>query len=935
VSASATPRPARGQIVVDLDLPPGTMVDQFEVIRELGRGGMGTVFLARDTKLARRVALKFLSFTGGDLAQRFVVEARATASCSHENIVVIYQVDEWRGAPYMALEYLEGISFEDTLQKQAPALPRIIEVMTAVTRALVRAHGLGLVHCDLKPANILLTRDGSIKVLDFGIARMMKSTSNDRRLADIHRELSQGLQLTVDDTGVSGTLPYMSFEQWGVGEIDHRTDIWAMGIIFWEALTGQHPMGEVSIETIMESVASMETPLPSIASVAPQLPAALVTIIDRCLVKEREGRFADSRELLAALEQLSFGRRDDSRSDNESPFLGMAAFQESDAEMFFGRDREVAEAVTRLADNPMLVLAGPSGIGKSSMVRAGIVPALKAAGAWKVGIARPGRRPIEELVAASLGLVKTDTRIRTDVPSNDVAVERSRQEPGFLGALLRSYARKSERKVLLFIDQFEETFTIADPAERASYLACLLGIADDASSPLRLVISIRSDFLDRMGEDPTMRERMSTTLMFMQPLGVNGLRDALERPVALVGYNYQGDIVDNMISSLANTAGALPLLQFCAEQLWNRRDIKARVLTAQSYHDIGGIEGALAQHAEGLVRELPSDSQKWLRSVLSRLVTNEGTRAIVERAELEQLGPVQQIRALIDRLVNERLLSVDSTDESARVELIHESLISHWPSLKRWREDSNEDSAFLHELRPMAKQWESKGKPVGLLWSGDSLLEARAFLRRNEAALTASEQDFLDAAIRLDNRAKSRRRSMIIGAFVVLGGMVAAAVVALAMINHEQKNAAAQRDNAQREATRAQAAEVDAQQKVAALEKAENDRKAADAKRVQAEAAAIDAAKLADQANAQTQAAKENLESAKTASKEELDAKNQQLQAALREAVAAKGKADEAAKRAESARAELAVKLAAEKKRSDELEAKMKANKLVKAGDIN
>ncbi|HPH64163.1 MAG TPA: serine/threonine-protein kinase, partial [Kofleriaceae bacterium] len=752
---------------VNLDFEPGTMVHQFEVIRELGRGGMGTVLLARDNKLARLVALKFLGLTGGDLAQRFIVEARSTASCSHENIVVIYQVDEWQGAPYMALEYLEGTTLEETLLRQRPSVPRVVEIATAVTRALARAHGLGFVHCDLKPANILLTRDGNIKVLDFGIARIMKGASADQRLAEMHRELSRGLNLSVEDTGVSGTLPYMSFEQWGLGEIDHRTDIWAMGIILWEALTGLHPLGAVSMETIMEAIANIDAPLPSLASVAPHLPEALVAIVDRCLAKEKNGRFANTSELLAALEQLNFLRREHHHAEELSPFLGMAAFQEANAEMFFGREREVAEAVARLTDKPLLVLAGPSGIGKSSFVRAGLVPALKQAGAWHIGIARPGRRPLEELVNTVLHVLRGDTRNRMAAGTIDELYSQARNEPGALGALLRTHARTTSRRVLIFIDQFEETFTLSDPEERDVYLACLLGLADDASSPLRLTVSIRSDFLDRMGENPVLRDRMAEGLMFMQPLGAVGLKDALQRPVALLGYAFEAPIVEQMVASLNKAAGALPLLQFCAEQLWLRRDQRRQLLTQQSYLEIGGIEGALAQHAEGLVREFPAASQRLLRAVLARLVTAEGTRAVVERAELEQLGPPEQVRPLLDRLVNARLLSADVEDANTRVELIHESLITHWPSLKRWRDESGEDAAFLHELRPMAKQWDTKGRPAGMLWTGDALLEARAFLRRYEGALAARESGFLDASIAADNRAKARKRNFVVAGFVL------------------------------------------------------------------------------------------------------------------------------------------------------------------------
>lgn len=909
---------------ITLEFVPGTMVHQFEVIRELGRGGMGTVLLARDNKLARLVALKFLGLTGGDLAQRFIVEARSTASCSHENIVVIYQVDEWQGAPYMALEYLEGTTLEETLVRQRPPVPRVVEIATAVTRALVRAHGLGFVHCDLKPANILLTRDGNIKVLDFGIARIMKGASADERLAEMHRELSRGLNLGVEESGVSGTLPYMSFEQWGVGEIDHRTDIWAMGIILWEALTGLHPLGTVSMATIMEAIANMDVPLPSLASVAPHLPEALVAIVDRCLAKEKTGRFANTSELLAALEQLNFLRRDHDRAHEVSPFLGMAAFQEANAEMFFGREREVAEAVARLADKPLLVLAGPSGIGKSSFVRAGLVPALKQAGAWHVGISRPGRRPLEELVSAVLHVVRADTRSRLDAGTVDELYNQARKEPGALGALLRQHARTTSRRVLIFIDQFEETFTLSDGDEREAYLACLLGLADDASSPLRLAVSIRSDFLDRMGENPVLRDRMAEGLMFMQPLGATGLKDALQRPVALLGYAFESPIVEQMVASLNRAAGALPLLQFCAAQLWLRRDQRKQLLTQQSYVEIGGIEGALAQHAEGLVHEFPAGSQRLLRAVLARLVTAEGTRAVVERSELEQLGPPEQVRPLLDRLVNARLLSADAEDANARVELIHESLITHWPSLKRWRDESGEDAAFLHELRPMAKQWDAKGRPTGMLWTGDALLEARAFLRRYEGALAERESGFLDAAIAADNRAKARKRNLVVAGFVLAAAMVAAALVAVAMIRTEKQQAAEQRD-------KAMAAEIAVKDQMHKLQAAQASKVEAEALQKAAEAKRIAAEQAASQEKGQKEVAEQKLEVQQKQSREELEANVQKLDRALAEATAAKKAAVDAAKRAEASSAELAKKLAAEQRRNEELEKKAKG--LVKVID--
>jgi eukaryotic-like serine/threonine-protein kinase len=907
-------------VKVDIAFSAGTLIHQFEVIRELGSGGMGTVFLARDTKLARLVALKFLNVTGGDIAERFVVEARATASCSHENIVVIHQVDEWQRAPYMALEFLEGSTLEDSLQQRAMSTSRVIEVMSAVARALVRAHSLGFVHCDLKPANIFLTRNGGVKVLDFGIAKFAnQSSAKDLRIAEIHKQISHGLDVQRGASGVAGTLPYMSIEQWGLTDIDHRSDMWAMGIIFWEALRQKHPLGAATMESIVEMISSPDIAMPSLATVAPDLPAALIELVDRCLRKDKTERFSTTEQLLAALEQLAHGRGK-SVAAGQSPFLGMAAFQESNAENFFGREQETAEAIARLEDNPLLVLAGPSGIGKSSFVRAGVVPALKQSGAWQVCISRPGRKPLHDLYGALISAFDLSRDSQIGLLDKEVMIERIAEEPGYLGAVLRKHAQRASSRILIFIDQFEEVFTLANAAERQAYLACLLGIADDDSSPLRLVISVRSDFLDRFVENPALRSRMTNGLMFMQSLGIHGLSEALERPIAMQGYHYEPTIVADIVSKLSKETGALPLLQFCASQLWQRRTQATQTITLESYNDIGGVEGALAQYAEGVVRDIPVDLHSILRTLLARLVTADGTRAIIDRSELAQIGQNSQVTTLVDKLVKARLLSVNSDGADTRIELVHESLIAHWPTLKRWRDEASEDTAFLHELRPAAKQWEAKSRSTGLLWSGDALHEARTFLKRSENTLTQREREFINAALAADNKRKTRKRALLVIGFVVLGAMVAASLVAVAVIRKEQQNAAVQRDIAQSEAGRAQKAQAAATEQLLALQKAqretlaaEENRNAADSQRRLAEAVAAKTA----QEQAKTQAALKESESVVAENQNQLQSQNQALQAALKEAVAAKKQATEAS-------AELSRKLTAEQKRNQELENKAK-----------
>ena len=251
---------------------PGTRIGQYEVIRELGRGGMGAVFLARDTKLGRRVAIKFLKTDQPELSARFILEARATARCHHENIVVIHEVDEWDGHPFMVLEYLHGAPLSKQLQDGRKLSPRrAVELMAPVVRALVCAHEHGIVHRDLKPDNIFVTESGMVKVLDFGVAKLLQSPellygfddsagqgqpeqgmspsmlarrSHGREaIAAIPQQTKRGMLV--------GTVPYMSPEQWGADEVDHRTDLWAVGIILFKMVAGKHPLAPAQGRELM------------------------------------------------------------------------------------------------------------------------------------------------------------------------------------------------------------------------------------------------------------------------------------------------------------------------------------------------------------------------------------------------------------------------------------------------------------------------------------------------------------------------------------------------------------------------------------------------------------------------------------------------------------------------------------------------------------
>src|SRR5690349_1133940 len=193
-------------------LVAGERLGQYEIIRELGRGGMGRVYLARDTRLGRRVAIKFLRSTSRAVRERFLAEARATARCVHENIVVIHEVNDNDSTPFMVLEYLEGKTLREHMtQGRVPPL-EAVELMIPVVRALARAHESGIVHRDLKPENIFLTGAGLVKVLDFGIAKADVPGESGATLATPPRVDDAGLDLTQEGS-VIGTLPFMAPEQ--------------------------------------------------------------------------------------------------------------------------------------------------------------------------------------------------------------------------------------------------------------------------------------------------------------------------------------------------------------------------------------------------------------------------------------------------------------------------------------------------------------------------------------------------------------------------------------------------------------------------------------------------------------------------------------------------------------------------------------------------
>jgi WD40 repeat protein len=811
--ASAANSSAEDAEALALPVVLGASLHQYEIIRPLGRGGMGEVYLARDTRLGRLVALKFLTQHGGGGARRFLSEARLTAQVSHENIVVIHELGEHEGMPYMVLEYLEGQTLQQWMDahKERGGLPpgRVAELLIPVARALVCAHARGVVHRDLKPSNIMLTASGATKVLDFGIAKHVGAQSP----AAPGRK-AEGERLSVTDQGaLLGTLPYMSPEQWGRDEIDYRADIWAVGIILGELALGRHPLAPLSVG-VLNSVAIVDLPMPSTRDMRPDL-GKLGSIIDRCLCKRKEDRLGSARELLEALEAIAPALRRMEGDEEENPYAGLSAFRESDAGRFFGRTRAVTEVVHRLGERPLLAIVGPSGAGKSSFVRAGVIPALERTGdAWESFCVRPGPRPLAALAALILGhawqtSTKDGATPRGEAASlgdRDAIAGRLRIEPGLLGALMRALSCRRLSRILLFVDQLEELYTLAPDDERAEFFACLGGAADDVGSPLRVVVAIRSDFLDRVAEAHAASTGLGRGLLLLPPMDREGLREALVRPLEAREYRFEhGALVEEMVRTLEHTAGALPLLQFTAARLWECRDRERRMLTEASYREIGGVEGTLAGHAESVLRAMSAGERRLSRAILLRLVTPERTRALATQGELRGLSSVPaEVDPVLERLVDARLLTVEGMgDDGATVEIVHESLIARWPTLSQWVRDNQEDAAFLARLRSAAREWQASGEADDALWRGRASEEAGLWYAQHGGELGNLEDRYVRAVIDMAERTRRKRRRIVAAVFSALL-LVAAGMSSLAWQKSRLSDVATQQaERAQAEAARA------------------------------------------------------------------------------------------------------------------------------------
>ncbi len=276
----------------------GRLLAHYEVSGLLGKGGMGEVYRARDTKLGREVALKILpAELAGDPVrlERFQREARAVAALNHPHIVTLYSVEEADGVPFLTMELVEGDDLQQALAEGQPTVAEVVTIGIAVAEALAAAHAKGVVHRDLKPANIVVNADGRVKVLDFGMAKLADTADP----SDIQATMDAPLTM---EGAIMGTAPYMSPEQARGEEADHRTDIWALGVVLYEMVAGERPFASDSLAGTLYRINNVEPS--SLTQITPDTPTELDAVVARALTKDCGQRYQNAAKVVADLKRL-------------------------------------------------------------------------------------------------------------------------------------------------------------------------------------------------------------------------------------------------------------------------------------------------------------------------------------------------------------------------------------------------------------------------------------------------------------------------------------------------------------------------------------------------------------------------------------------------------------------------------------------------------
>jgi serine/threonine protein kinase len=829
---------------------PERRLGPFVLLEQLGRGSFAPVWLAREiygSTEIRTAAVKLFALDRGDEPSdavhraRIIEEARSLCQVEHPNVVRFYSlsIDEARGVMGLAMEHVAGTALDRRLEREG-RLPvgEALAVGTALASALAAVHQAGLVHRDVKPANVIEAAD-VYKLIDFGVASASAPSARESERAATERPVlddipleGRGMRVTELDAAASlvvtrrtastilagfvcGTLGYIDpvcIEEGAPA--DAASDLYALGATLFECLAGSVPaaLGAPQDVGLRGDVLDGRSPAPPLASVAPDVPPALARLIDSLLALKRDERPVSAEQVAIELDRIRSelaGRGRALPPSSVGPFRGLGRFEEGDRDVHFGRGSEVAAALEMLRSRGLVALVGPSGSGKSSLARAGVLPAVAegALGGWPTewdrAICEPGDDPRGALAASLMPFVPD---------AGDFS-------PDGLVSALAERVRATARGILLLVDQLEELATRSAEPGRA-FLAALLGRLGERPLPgVRVLVTARRDLLGPLIALGPLGKALIRGSVLIEPMTALAWATVLDQALAAYGYSLEDEALrGELAAEIEETASAMPLLQFALTELWDKRDQTQKKVTRGGLLAIGGLAGALERHAERTLAALDGPrGREAARAVLLALTTPQGTRASRRRDDLAHAAGAGGEAAIV-ALEQARLILAGEEG----VTLAHEALLTQWARLRAWLAEARDDRVLAEELERDAARWRESPDLVAL-WRKHRLAFVEGLRGREHARLSEDARAFLSTSRRAERRA---RLVVMASLSAVLLGITAGVVLYVrAVQTHEAatrealEDAKKQKDKAEGAQQAAEREQRSAQEKQAEIER--------------------------------------------------------------------------------------------------------------------
>lgn len=740
-------------------------VGRYEVREEIAAGGFAVVLKAWDEELESVVALKVLHRNlaeDDEVRARFLEEARLLRRIRSPRVVTVHDVGRLNdGRPYFVMDYADRGTLMPRLKskQEDPAAARLdIETLIdAIADGLAAIHEAGVVHRDIKPANILIQQARRARPQGNGDGAEESSPTTQLVRPD-ERILVGDLGIAKDlakkftsRTLMAGTPVYQAPEQMDPdAEITPATDIYAATAMMWHVVSGRPPPG-----------------LRHLGDRLADLPVAWQNAMTTGMAAEPNARFDDVEGWRSAMRgaighEMRHGVADAvtviAPTVARCPYKGLAAYQPEDAEFFFGREGLVDEIVRRVQLNRVLVIGGPSGSGKSSLMRAGLIPAIRAgtlpgSDHWHVAVFTPGRDPLAELY---LQLTRGHTETGSAFTIDQVMARPS---------LARHIGAAADTPCLIGIDQFEELFTLTPPKDRQRFVEALSAMTDPADSKVKIVLSLRADFYAACADIPWLADRISENQVLVGPMTGPELRRAITEPARVASLFLEDPLIDAIIDEAGGEAGSLPLVAHALLETWHRR--QGNMMTLEGFREAGGVAGAISQTADALFEQrFDEREQAATKRLFLRLITpGEGTadtRRLLPRSEIDRDPAAEIMHRVVEQQTDSRLLTVDQDS----VQIAHEALLRTWPRLRAWIEEGRDELRMRQRILRAATDWEAEDRDQDLLYRGTPLLSAVEWAENNPDQLGELERDFLDNSAEskaredaaVAERAKRRRR---------------------------------------------------------------------------------------------------------------------------------------------------------------------------------